>query len=279
MKRKLLAILLAAAMTLTFVSCASGTDTNTGSGDTTAAPGGATADLGLLTPGTLKVGMEIGYPPFEYFSDDGKTPLGVDVELAKALGKELNLEVVFEDTKWDAIFSGLFTSKYDVIMSAVTILPDRKTEMLFSEPYIENWQAIAVRKGGARVLSPTGLDGLKVGYQDETTSDAYIKGLIDTGALNCEVNEYEKVLQAFSDLKLGRIDAIICDSTVADSYVAREGDTYEISWIQSSDPDAEAETFGIAIKLGNEALQKAVNEALKKLKDNGTLAQILQDNL
>lgn len=220
---------------------------------------------------TLKVGMEIGYPPFEYFDADGTTPIGVDVELAGAIAEELGLEVELIDTAWDGIFAGLAKGDYDCIMSAVTITPDRLLEFDFSEPYIQNYQCVVSLKDGA--VKPASLEelaGLKVGYQEETTSDTYLTDyILETGA-SIETYEYAKVIQVFDELELGRIDAIICDSTVASSYMG-EGSIYEITWQQTD----QAEEFGVCIQKGNTELVEKINEALETLKSNGKLDEIL----
>ncbi|GHV41117.1 basic amino acid ABC transporter substrate-binding protein [Clostridia bacterium] len=235
-------------------------------------------DVGLLNADTLKVGMEIGYPPFELFADDGVTPIGLDVDLANALAKELGVKVDLQNTAWDGIFTGLDIDKYDVVISAATIDPDRKLVMDFSDPYIKNWQSIVVRKDSAPITSVQGLAGLKVGYQESTTSDDYLNDLIDSGAVSkVETFEYDKVTNVFDDLKLGRLDAVICDSVVSDGYILRDPDSFVLSWIQSSEPGAEAEEFGVAVKKGNTKLKTAIDAALKKLKDNGELDKILNN--
>jgi polar amino acid transport system substrate-binding protein len=232
------------------------------------------SDFGLLTPGILKVGCEIGYPPFEYFADDGSTPIGLDVDLAAEIAAVLGVEVEYENTAWDGIFSGLDIDKYDVVISAVTINAERQKDMDFSQPYIENWQSIAVKKGSTPITSPEEMNGLKIAYQEATTSDDYITELIELGTVSCEVNEYDKVTNCFDDLRLGRVDAVLADSVVVEGYISREPGAFEISWIQSSDPDAEAEIFGVALKKGNSKLQDVVNEALKTLEENGKLDEL-----
>jgi len=231
-------------------------------------------DIGLLTAGTLAVGMEIGYPPFEYFADDGVTPIGLDVDLAKAIADNLGIKVEFRDTAWDGIFSGLGIDKYDVVMSSVTITGDRKQTMDFSDPYIENWQSIVVKKGSPAITSLEQLNGLLVGYQGATTSDDYLNDLIETGAVDCRVASYDKVINCFDDLRLGRIDVAIVDSVVSEGYVDREPDTFEITWHQKNVAGAEPELFGVAIKKGNTKLQEAVNGALATLEKSGKLDEI-----
>jgi polar amino acid transport system substrate-binding protein len=119
-----------------------------------------------------------------------------------------------------------------------------------------------------------GLNGLSVGYQDATTSDKFLADMIDTGVISCTVNEYDKVLNCFDDLRLNRLNAVLCDSTVANGYISREPGTFELTWIQSSEPDAVAETFGIAVKKGNQKLVDALNSALQKLESSGALDEI-----
>ncbi|MDR1643819.1 MAG: transporter substrate-binding domain-containing protein [Clostridiales bacterium] len=235
---------------------------------------GSASNIGLLTDGVLKVGCEIGYPPFELYDDDGTTPIGLDVELGKAIAKELGLTTQLEDTAWDGIFAGLDVDKYDCIISAVTIDAERREKMDFTQPYIENWQAIVVKTGTPAVTSMKGLDGLSVGYQDATTSDDYLAELIETGEVACKVNEYDKVLNCFDDLRLNRINAVLCDSTVANGYLSREPGVFEITWIQSDEPGAVAEVFGIAVKKGNTKLLDALNGALRKLEESGELDNI-----
>ncbi len=224
-----------------------------------------------LADGVLTVGMEIGYPPFEYFDTDGVTPTGVDVELSAAIAEELGVEVKLIDTAWDGIFAGLAKGDYDCIMSAVTITPDRLLEFDFSTPYIQNYQCIVSRKDGA--IKPASMDelaGLKVGYQEETTSDFYVADYMTAKGIQIETYEYAKVIQVFDELELGRIDAIVCDSTVALSYVG-EGSIYEITWQQPDNP----EEFGVCIQKGNTELVEKVNAALKALKESGKLDEIL----
>jgi polar amino acid transport system substrate-binding protein len=270
--KKSLALALSAACAVSLLGACNGTTDET-SGDSNAADKPEVA--GLLTPGVLKVGMEIGYPPFEFYADDGATVLGVDYDLATEIAKRLGLELQIENTAWDGIFAGLSAKKYDIITSAVTITPERQETMLFTSPYIENWQAIVVTKGNKdSVTKVLDLDGKKVGYQNETTSDKYLGDLITTGELSCTVSEYEKVINCFDDLKLGRLNAVLCDSTVADGYVSREPDTFEIAWVQTRADGAEPETFGVALDKNNTELHAAIEAVVVEMDKDGTLEKI-----
>jgi ABC-type amino acid transport substrate-binding protein len=99
------------------------------------------------TSGTLTVGMEVGYPPMEYTTEDGLDYIGFDVDVAKRLGELLGLEVEFVNTAWDGIFPGLEKGEYDCIISAVSITPERQEKYILTEPYVANRLCIVVKNG------------------------------------------------------------------------------------------------------------------------------------
>jgi polar amino acid transport system substrate-binding protein len=222
-----------------------------------------------IKKGTLMVGMEIGYPPMEYFGADGKTPIGFDVEMGKAIADKMGLKVQFVDTAWDGIFAGVNANKYDCIMSSVTINPARQAAHNFSKPYVSNTLAMVLMKDTkVTARSPEECVGLDVAYQDETTSEHYMRELESKG-LKFNLREYEKVMYCFDELRLGRVDVIVTDLLVAYEYIAQANSPFEIVW-ESSEP----EQFGICMKKGNDALTNAINEALDALFADGTMLKI-----
>nr|MCR5032575.1 transporter substrate-binding domain-containing protein [Lachnospiraceae bacterium] len=102
------------------------------------------ADSLTVEAGKLSVGLEIGYPPMEYFDEDGATPIGFDVELAAALADELGLSLNLVDTAWDGIFAGVDAKKYDVIISCVSYTADRDQNYALTKPYIANAPVLVV---------------------------------------------------------------------------------------------------------------------------------------
>jgi len=223
-----------------------------------------------ITPGILSIGMEIGYPPMEYFDADGKTPIGFDVEMGKAIAAKMGLEPKFVDTAWDGIFAGVSTDKYDCIMSSVTINEARLKAHNFSKPYIQNTLAIVLPKDSPlNVTSPQDLAGLGVSYQEETTSDDFMTELAEQG-LKFTPYEYDKVMYCFEELKLGRVDVIVTDLLVAYEYVGRADSPFKIVWTGGE------EEFGICMRKGNDALTTAINKALDELFDDGTMLKISQ---
>lgn len=225
----------------------------------------SSSPLNLMKEGTLAIGVEIGYPPFEDFANDGVTPVGYDIDFAKALGDKLGVEVVFINTAWDGIFQGIGVN-YDVVISAVTITDERKETMDFSNPYIDNYQAVVIRADSdKKVSSFQDLEGFALAVQKETTSDILISDYVSTGSLNCTLAQNEKVITCFTQLDNKEIDAAVVDSTVADGQVGKYPDKYKIAYLDKSEP----EQFGVAMTKGNTALQSAINKAIAELKKEG----------
>lgn len=276
--KKIVSVLAAAAMILTATACSSGSgssaaNSDSGASDSADSAASDSADSAAsdgFKIDKLRVGSDVAYPPFEYFDTDGTTPIGVDMEMAAALGEKLGCEVEIVNTGWDGIFAGLSKGDYDIVISAVTITSERLLDFDFSDPYIENWQSIVVMSDAAvKPADPSELAGLRVGYQEDTTSDIYLTDFIDKNGITVDTYEYATVMNAYDDLAAGRLDAVISDSTVATKYIADA--KYEQSWIQT---DGEPEQFGICMPKGSTELQKVINDALAEIKADGTLDDI-----
>lgn len=221
---------------------------------------------------TLRVGMEIGYPPFEFYEEGGE-PSGIDVELAAALAEEIGAEAELVNTGWEGIFDGVDAGNYDCIISGVTITDERQEKYLFTRPYIQNYQCIVVRSDSdIKPAAPSECGGIRLGYQESTISDEFINAYADAHNMQLDAYAYSKIIDAFEDLKQNRIDAIICDSTVADGYLASDGDFYEVSWLADTDP----EEFGICVAGDNQKLCAELDEALGKLIEDGTVETIIR---
>lgn len=262
--KKLLAIVMAAVLLLGLVSCAgdSGSKEDKNTDDTTAEE---KANYTLLNEGVLAVGAEMSYPPYEMMAEDGVTPIGYDVDLANELGRCLGLEVTFINTGFDVIAEGLGVN-YDLIISGYTINEERKEQVLFSDPYIDNYQAIVVRADSDLTAdSLTDIDGHSIAFQKGTTSDEIVEDLISTGSVECTTAANEKILTCFQQLTNGEIDMVVCDSTVADVHLASNSDAYKIIFVDKTSP----EQFGVGISKDNPELQKAINEIIADLKEEG----------
>lgn len=104
------------------------------------------ANLKTVKEGKLLVGFEAGYPPMEYTDDTGLNYIGFDVDLAKEIAALFGLEIEFVNTAWDGIFAGLDKDQYDMVISGVSITPERQEAYEMTEPYISNKLVIVTNK-------------------------------------------------------------------------------------------------------------------------------------
>jgi ABC-type amino acid transport substrate-binding protein len=167
----------------------------------------------------LRVGLNDTYAPMEYRNEDVEL-VGFDVDFAKELAKELGVKVEFTSIAWEGIFAGLNSNKYDVIISGTSITPQRLQNFEFSIPYVANGQVIVVQEGNDSIKTIEDLAGKKVGVQLETTADTAATKRLETVTEEnkFEIIRYDDIISTFSDLKLGRLDAIIVDNAVAVNY-------------------------------------------------------------
>ncbi len=258
--KKVLALVMTAAMVFAFAACGGSAPANNTSSDA--------ADSGSLTlkDGVLQVGMEIGYPPMEYFDTDGTTPIGFDVELSKAIAEYLGMEVEYVDVAWDGIFAGLDSDKYDMVCSSCSIIPERQQNYLMSKPYVQNRIELLV-PADSDITGLDNLSGKSIGVQAETTADIYLQDH-DTG---CDIMQYDKIINCFDELKSGRVDGVLVDSVVAAYYLGEDESKYNVVW-----EGEDAEPLGITFKKGNDPLCEKVEEALDALAADGTTAKIAE---
>jgi polar amino acid transport system substrate-binding protein len=263
MSRKGLLAVLALMLTLVLVTMALVTGCNNEKTEPEEPEDGTT--LTTLEEGKLLMGSDTTYPPFESINEAGD-PEGFDVDIAMEIADRLGLELEVVTTAWDGIIPGLKSDKYDMIMSAMTITPEREEEIDFSDPYIDSNQSIAVKEGTTDIATAEDLVGKVVGVQVDTTGQftaEEIEGI-------AEIRKYDTILLAFQDLELGRIDAIMNDFPV-NSYLSNTRGGTEVVAVIETD-----EQYGIGIRKGNDALKDAVDNALMEMMEDGTYDEIYE---
>lgn len=214
--------------------------------------------------GVLKIGTDDSFPPMEY-RDEQNNLLGFDVELGNAIGEKLGVKVEFISTDFSGIIEALKAEKFDMILATLGITDDRKEKILFSDPYIMEGQIVAVKAGNDNVTKPADLKGKIVAAQLGSTSEEAAKTLEDLK----EYKAYDKVTEAFHDLKIGRIDAVVVDELVGRYYISKASSDYKVLAEKLTD-----EPIGIGFKKEDTKLQEAVKKAFDELKADGTLSKI-----
>lgn len=217
---------------------------------------------------TLVLGTSANFPPFEYLSGkDGEQIVGFDVALAYAIAEKAKLTLKIVDMDFDALIPSLNSGKVDLIISGMTITDERKRNVSFSNPYYEAKQVVLVRNNDKSITSKESLGKKKIAVQLGTTGN-YIAVDI-AGAKN--VVEFKTYDVAILDLRNKKADAIILDEQPAKAFLAKN------SFIKKVDIDFDAEFYGIAVKKGNNALLKTINDTLAELKKSGDYEKMLEE--
>lgn len=233
-----------------------------GSGDATEA-----AEVTTLEEGRLTIGSDIPYPPFEF--REGGTLVGLDIDLIKEIGTRLELEVSdndIVDTSFDTIFTQLAGGRFDVVVAASTITPEREEEVNFSDPYYNSQQSLTV-EAGSDIQSVDDLqDGMVVGVQNGTTGKAWVEENLPDGI---EIRSFKQGPDGYTALEAGQVDGVINDEPTALAEIAARGDTLEL--VETIDT---GESYGIAVDPNNDPLLDAINQTLAEIIEDGTYEEI-----
>lgn len=213
----------------------------------------------------LVIGIDDKFAPMG-FRDENNEIVGFDIDYAKAAGEKMGKEVVFQPIDWSSKESELNSGRIDLIWNGYTITDERKEKVLFTKPYLKNAQVI-VTTADSSISGMGDLEGKNVGVQSLSSAADAVNGseLKDKVTLT----EFKDNVLALSDLKIGRIDAVVIDQIVADYYMTKEKDTYKIL-----DESLAPEEYGIGVKKGNDELLTELQKALDELNEDGTATEI-----
>lgn len=263
--KKTLAMLLCGAMTMALLA---------GCGKTADDASAATSDADAAAATertTFVVGFDAEYPPYGYMDDNGEYT-GFDLELAQAVCDMEGWELTKTPIDWDSKDMELNSGSIDCIWNGFT-MNGREDAYTWSDPYCDNSQVIVVAKdSGINTLED--LAGKTVGVQaasaalDVLSDEEQQKALADTFGTLQQFSDYNS---AFSELLAGSLDAIAIDIGVANYQIESRGEGYVIL------PETlNSEQYGVGFKLGNEELRDIVNADLKKLAEDGTVAELAE---
>ena len=257
-KRSLIMVLvIAVLMSVVFTAC--------GQGSTTV---NSSAESNSTASNVLRVGIDDTYPPMEY-KDEAGNYAGFDIELAQEVAKRMNKEIEFVPTAWSAIFTALSSNKYDCIISSLSITDERKKTIAYTRPYIANSQTIIVKSDNTDIKDETSLGDKVVAVQMGTTSeDSCIEFQKITPFK--DFKKYEAMTEALNELKIGRVDAVVCDLVVGKYFVANDNTSFKL--VSTTLPK---EPIAIGFdKKTNQAEADKYDKVLGEIIADGTLAKI-----
>ena len=273
MKKKVFALAMAVCMTASLAACSSSkeaapteapttvaaesTDAETTAADTAAAEITAAPAAG----GKLVMATNAEFPPYEYH--DNNQIVGIDVDIATAIARELGMELEVEDISFDAIIPAVQSGKADFGAAGMTVNDDRKVNVDFTNTYAKATQVIIVKQD-SDIATVDDLAGKTIGVQLGTTGDIYAEDI--EGAT---LERYNKGFEAVQALLQDKIDAVVIDGEPAKVFVEQNTELKLLA-----EPLTEEE-YAICVKKGNTELLDKMNAALAKLEESGELQAII----
>ena len=268
-KKKFLGVALASVMVMSlalFGCSSSGSSSTSSSSDSSSDSTTSTSSsYTLLEEGKLTVASSLDYPPFENL-ENGEA-VGLDIDIANAVSKELGLTVEVKNLQFDTILAGIAAGgQADIGISGFTVDPERKQTVDFSDTYYTDDLAIAAKKGGSvnkdNAAEELNKEGVVIAVQSGTSGEDYCK----ENYPNATISPYGNSTDAFAAMGAGQAAYVCTNYAVVQKMISTSYSDAEVVL-----PIATGEEYAIAVSKDNPELLKAVNSAIEKLKSDGTI--------
>jgi polar amino acid transport system substrate-binding protein len=245
MKKKIVSIVMIAAIAMTmFTAC------------------------GKKESNTLIVGTEAGFAPYEYM--EGDKVVGIDMDIAQAIADSMGKELVIKNMDFDGALLAVQNGTVDFVAAGVSVDAERQKVMDFTDDYVNSTEVIVVNKENPAVATAddAGLADKIIGVQQGNIADFYVEENVEAK----EIKRYTKFAQAAEDLKNEKIDCIVMDQYPAEELVASNPELAILDGTLFEDK------YAIAVKKGNSELLDEINAVIQELKDNGKIEEFTADH-
>lgn len=215
--------------------------------------------VSLFAEAPLRVGMELSYPPFE-MTDGSGAPMGVSVDLAKALGVYLHREVEIENMPFEGLIPALKVGRIDLVISSLTITAERSQSVSFSDPYCRSGLALLIGKNSSvHTVADLNQPGRLVVVKTGTTGALFAAAHLPRAT----ILSFQQANACALEVSQGKADAFIYDQLSVEKYHQKMGQT------QMNLVSFQEEPWGFGIRKGNEDLRSSVNAFLSDFRAKG----------
>lgn len=216
----------------------------------------------VMQKGELRVGMDPGYMPFEMRDKQGKI-IGIDIDLAKLMAKEMGVKLTIVPTAFDGILGAIAADKFDIIISGITVTQKRNLKVNFSNPYMSIGQTLLVTKKHAnKSWSDLNKKGIvivtKIGVTGEIVAKKRFK--------NAKIKTFDTEADAVQELINGKADAFIYDKPYNYLFMLQKGKKSNLVHL---DQESTYEPIGFAIRKGDPDFLNWLNNFLIQIKGDG----------
>ena len=205
---------------------------------------------------------EAGFAPYEYY-DNGEI-VGVDVDIANEIAKEMGKKLVVKDVAFDSIINEVKTGKADFGSAGISYSDERAEEVDFSVNYSVSKQVVIVKENSA-ITSTKDIDNKKIAVQLGSIADTYVTD----NYKNAEIVRQKKYLAAIEDLKSDKVDAVVMDELPAKEIISSNNGLKILEGSLAND------SYGMVVKKGNSELLNIINKVLNRLKEKGKIEEFV----
>jgi len=227
------------------------------------APASAQTVDELKKKGTINVGLLVDFPPYGTV-DAQNNPDGYDADVAKLFAKDLGVKLNLVPVTGPNRIPFLLTNKVDVLVASLAVTPERAKQVQFSKPYSAATIVLYGAKGKA-IKAPADLKGVRVAVARASTQDTALTALAPEGT---EIRRFDDDASAMQALISGQVDAIGCSTTVAAQINKRQPGAFEPKFVLRQ------QEMAVAMRPGQDALLKSVNDFVAKNTANGELNKL-----
>lgn len=203
---------------------------------------------------------EAGFAPYEYY--EGGEIVGVDIDIANEIAKELGKELVVKDIAFDSIVNEVKSGKADFAAAGISYSDERAKEVDFSINYATSKQVVIVNEN-SDIKDPSEISNKKIAVQLGSIADTYVTKEYQ----DATITRQKKYLAAIQDLKTGKVDCVVMDELPAKEILK------ENSGLKILDKELTQDKYGMIVKKGNKELLDSINKVLNRLISEGKISE------
>ncbi len=272
--KKIASLVACAALVASFGLFGCSSNTTSASSSSSASADTTAADYTLVTPGVLTVATSPDYPPFE--SLEGEEYVGFDIALTKAIAEELGLTVEYKNLQFDTICTAVASGgQADIGASGFSVDPEREQTIDFTDSYYVDNLSVATMTDNADITEANAAEALNqagviIAVQSGTTGETYVKENFP----NATVQPYGSSNDAFAAMQAGQANVVCTNKAVVEKMLnVAYTDAHIVLNV------ATGEDYAIVVAKDNLELTKAINQAIAKLDENGTIEALITEYL
>lgn len=221
----------------------------------------------VLDKGYFTLGLDDSFPPMGFRDESGEI-VGFDIDLANEVASRMGVDLKIQPISWDAKTMELNNGNIDVIWNGLTITDDRKEEMSFSKPYLNNNQIIIVN-ADSDIDTKADLEGKKVAVQLDSSAQKAVEANKTVTASLAELVKFDDNQTAIMDLETSGVDAVVVDQILGRYIIAKKPDSFKVA-----SEDFGSELYGIGFRLEDNAFREEVDRILDEMRADGKTAEI-----